>query len=195
METYQYSSYEEYLSTQLQTNAPRIHWTLQKKPVRAKDIANIRRLFDVTRVLCVGCGHDAEVDDFIAHDFEARGIDLLPTARQVQGDINKLEEYFQPATYEMAYCSHSLEHTRDPLRVFRSILSICTVGLYLVLPVRSGPDAYKPVFLEAMGSRDPSDLSELEPGSGGFQVPALWERDDPSQPSGPEVAYALAWRS
>ena len=197
MDTYTYSSYEEYLSTQVRTNAARILWTLQKRPIRLKDIANIQRHFDVKRVLCVGCGDDAEVDDFVARGFEAVGIDILPTTRQVRGDINKLEEKFKRASFELAYCSHSLEHTIDPLRVLRTIRSICTVGLYLVLPMKSksAPDAYQPVLLEAMCSQDPSDLRELEPGSGEFQVPGLWERDDPNQPSGPEVAYALAWRS
>lgn len=194
MKRYDYVSYQEYLDVQYRTNIDRKFLTKLKFDLRAEDIENIKSLFKGRRCLCVGCREDAEVDDFVKNGFEALGIDILPTERQVQGDMNRLDKYFSPESFDVAYSCHTLEHTYDPLKVLRMVRSICSEGIYLVLPIRDEPDCEEPVFLDTMRSRKTSDLEELKPGVGAFELLGGWIRDDPYLPSGPEMAFALKWQ-
>lgn len=194
MKRYQYNSYQEYLDIQFKTNEPRISWTLQKDFLRAADINIIKKHFVGKRCVCLGCRHDVEVDDFINNGFEAVGIDILPTKRQIQGDINKLEYYFSEKSFDFAYSAHTLEHTYDPNHFLVMIRKICTEGVYFVIPIRDHPDIEEPIFFEAMNSKNKDDfIRELEPSLGRFEVVEQVIRDDPTLPSGAEIAFAAKW--
>ena len=194
MKKYNYTSYEEYLDVQVKTNTSRIPWTLDKAHVRAQDIENMKSLYVGRRCLCVGCRHDEEVEDFNRNGFQALGIDILPTTKQIQGDINKLENYFSENSFDIGYSCHSLEHTFDPIHFMQMIRKICLEGLYLVIPIRDYPDIEEPIFFDVMHSRKLEDLYELEAGLGKFVVIGSWIRDDPKLPSGAEMAFALRWK-
>jgi SAM-dependent methyltransferase len=195
MKHHEYKSYREYLEVQVETNKPRIPWTIEKAPLRAQDIENIKKLYSGRRVVCLGCRHDMEVDDFIRNGFDAVGIDVLPTERQLVGDFNKLEKYFSDCSFDLAYSCHALEHTNDPIHFLQMIRRICTEGLYLVIPIRDCPDIEEPIFLDAMHTRNIEDLErELEPGLGKLTVLGYWIRDGWPSPSGPEMAFAIRWQ-
>jgi hypothetical protein len=193
MEKYSYKSYQHYLDVQYTTNIDRKFITHLKFDLRAEDIQHMKSVYDGRRCLCVGCREDAEVDDFIENGFEARGIDILPTARQIQGDMNRLDKYFSPGAFDIAYSCHTLEHTYDPLKVLRMLRSICCEGVYLVLPIRDHPDEEEPVFLRVMQTRRVEDLDELRSSLGAYSIVDYWVRDDPTLPSGAEMAFALKW--
>ncbi len=191
MQRYPYKSYQEYLDVQYQTNINRKFITHLKFDLRADDIRNIQSVFTGKRVLCVGCREDAEVDDFTNAGFDAKGIDILPTDRQIQGDMNRLDQYFRPGEFDIAYSCHTLEHTYDPMKVLAMIRGICTEGVYLVLPIRDQPDEEEPVFLDLMKTRNDADLLELREGLGEFKLVKEWIRDDQYLPSGAEMAFAI----
>ena len=191
MDRYKYDSYQEYLDVQFQTNINRKFITHLKFDLRSEDIENIKSVFAGRRVLCVGCREDAEVNDFISNGFTAKGIDILPTENQIQGDVNRLDKYFSDNEFDIAYSCHTLEHTYDPMKVLSFLRRICGEGIYLVLPIRDHPDAEEPIFMEFMQSLKDEDLMELEPGLGSFDLMGKWIRDDPYLPSGAELAVAL----
>ena len=195
MKQYEYDDYWHYLITQIYTNKPRVQWTIEKARMRAKDIRNIKKIYKGKRVLCLGCRDDAEVDDFTKNGFEAKGIDILPTKRQIVGDINRLENYFAPGSFDIGYSCHSLEHTNDPGHFLKIIRKICTEGLYLVIPIREYPDIEEPVFLDVMKTKKPEDLKrEITPWIGEFEIAGFWIRNDTKLISGPEMAFALVWK-
>jgi SAM-dependent methyltransferase len=194
MQKYKYHTYYEYIQVQYDTNLPRIPWTLEKAPIRADDIKNIKSVFKGNRCLCLGCRHDAEVNDFLKNGFEATGIDILPTENQIMGDINKLENYFENNSFDIGYSCHSLEHTYDPNHFLKTVRNICKEGLYLVIPIRTEPDIEEPIFYEIMRSKQLQDINELNEGLGDFTLVGNWVRDDPTLPSGAEMAFALLWR-
>jgi 2-polyprenyl-3-methyl-5-hydroxy-6-metoxy-1,4-benzoquinol methylase len=191
MQRFQYKSYQEYLDVQYQTNINRKFITHLKDDLRAEDIKHIQSAFSGKRVLCVGCREDVEVEDFIKAGFEAKGIDILPTAKQIQGDVNRLDRYFREGEFDIAYSCHILEHTYDPMKVLSMIRRICREGVYLVLPIRDHSDAEEPIFFSLMQTRSDEDLKELEEGLGKFELAEKWIRDDPYLPSGPEIAFAM----
>lgn len=194
MKQYNYDDYWHYLITQINTNRPRVQWTVDKASLRTQDIKNIQKIYKGKKVLCLGCRHDSEVDDFLKNGFEVKGIDILPTERQIIGDINKLENYFPPASFDIGYSCHSLEHTKNPEHFLKMVRKICTEGLYLVIPIRDFPDIEEPVFLDAMKTRNPEDLKrEIIPWLGHLEVANYWIRDDENLISGPEMAFALVW--
>ena len=194
MKEYKYNSYQEYIDIQYKTNEPRIPWTLQKDFLRAEDIKIIKKHFSGKKCVCLGCRHDVEVDDFIKNGFDAIGIDILPTERQIQGDINKLEDYFSENSFDFAYSCHSLEHTNDPIHFLRMIRKICTEGLYLVIPIRDNPDIEEPIFFDVMKTRSVYDLKkELEPIIGKFDVLHRVVRNDSELPSGAEISFVIKW--
>ncbi len=191
MQRHEYKSYQEYLDVQYQTNINRKFVTHLKFDLRAEDIKNIKSVFSGKRVLCVGCREDAEVDDFTKAGFQAKGIDILATERQVRGDMNRLDQYFKQGEFEVGYSCHTLEHTYDPMKVLAMIRKVCTEGVYLVLPLRQYPNAEEPIFLKIMQTREIEDLGELEQGLGKFKLLGKWLRDDPYLPSGAEIAFAI----
>lgn len=195
MRQYKYDNYWHYLITQINTNRPRVQWTVDKARTRAEDIKNIQKIYKGKKVLCLGCRHDAEVDDFTKNGFKAEGIDILPTKRQITGDINKLENYFEPASFDIGYSCHSLEHTNNPEHFLKMVRRICTEGLYLVIPIRNYPDIEEPVFLDVMKTRSPEDLKrETAPWLGHFEIAGFWKRENAKLTSGPEMAFALVWK-
>lgn len=195
MKAYKYKSYKEYLNIQFDTNKPRIPWTVQKESLRSQDIKNIKGIYKGRHCVCLGCRHDKEVNDFMDNGFEAKGIDILPTGHQIQGDINKLEDYFKDGSFDIAYSAHSLEHTNDPMHFLEMIRRICIEGLYLVIPIRDFPDVEEPIFLDVMHTQNNEDLKrELKPGLTEFEIIDKWIRDDPNiSPSGAEMAFAIKW--
>ena len=194
MQKYKYNSYEEYKKIQYESNKPRIPWTLQKDFLRAEDIKIIKKHFKGKKCVCLGCRHDAEVDDFIKDGFDAIGIDILPTERQIIGDINKLENYFEENSIDFAYSAHSLEHTYDPMQFLKIVRKICTEGMYLVIPIRDYPDIEEPIFFDFMYTRNIEDLKrELEPALGTIEVLEHIVRDDSNLPSGAEMAFVIKW--
>jgi hypothetical protein len=195
MKQYNYDNYWHYLITQIYTNKPRVQWTVEKALTRAEDIRNIKKIYKDKRVLCLGCRDDSEVDDFIKNNFDAKGIDILPTERQIIGDINKLENYFASGSFDIGYSCHSLEHTNNPKHFLKMVRKICTEGLYLVIPIREFPDIEEPVFLDVMKTKNKKDLiRELEPWIGVFDVAGFWIRNGAKLISGPEMAFALVWK-
>ncbi len=195
MKRYRYNSYQEYLDIQYKTNEPRISWTLQKEYLRADDIAIIKKHFVGKRCICLGCRHDKEVDDFIDNGFEAIGIDILPTRRQINGDINKLEDYFSENSFDFAYSAHSIEHTDNPIHFLNMVRILCTEGAYFVIPIRENPDIEEPIFFDVMSTKRIDDLKrEFEPALGNIDVVDHVIRDDTNHPSGPEIAFAIKWK-
>jgi len=190
---FKYHSYEHYLDSQYQSNINRTFFTKLKADLRAEDIRNIQSVFTGKRCLCVGCRLDEEVDDFNNNGYDAKGIDILPTNRQIQGDMHRMDLYFKQCSFDLAYASHALEHSYDPIKVLSLIRKICTEGLYMILPLRNHTDEYEPVLFNVMRSRATEDLQELKPGLGDFQVIGSWVRDMPFQPSGAEIAFAIKW--
>jgi len=196
MKQYNYDDYWHYLITQINTNRPRVRWTVDKASLRAQDIKNIQEIYKGKKVLCLGCRHDAEVDDFSKNGFKAKGIDILPTKRQIVGDINKLENYFAPESFDTGYSCHSLEHTNNPRHFLKIVRKICTKGLYLVIPIRKYPDIEEPIFLDVMKTKKPEDLKkEIAPWVGDFEIAGFWERNNRKLISGPEMAFALKWQN
>lgn len=191
MKTHRYQSYFHYLDTQYATNTQRRFITRLKRHLRLQDIGHAAEIYEGRRCLCVGCRDDSEVRDFQERGYQALGIDILETQHQVQGDLNKLEEHFAPKSFDFAYLCHSLEHSFDPAKLISDLHSICVEGVYLVLPVRSGPDEEEPVWLEVMSTREPTDLLNWMPVQAVLK--GCWERVEGMLPSGPEVAIALAW--
>ena len=194
MKSYKYSSYREYLDIQYKTNEPRIYWTLQKDFLRSKDIIVIKKHFEGKKCVCLGCRSDMEVDDFNKNGFDAIGIDILPTERQIQGDINKLEDYFTENEFDFAYSAHSIEHTYDPIHFLKMIRKICTEGAYFVTPIRDKPDIEEPIFFDVMQTCHIKDLiREFKEGLGEFKVVDKIIRDDCKLPSGAEIAFTIKW--
>ena len=193
MNRYEYRSYQHYLDVQYRTNIDRKFITHLKFDLRAEDLQHIKSCFKGRRCLCIGCREDAEVDDFVKEDIVAVGIDILPTERQIQGDMNRLDKYFSENSFDIAYSCHTLEHTYDPMKVLRMARQICREGIYLVLPIRDHPDEEEPVLLRVMQTQDTEDLDELRPSLGEFEVLGHWTRNDDTLPSGAEMALALRW--
>lgn len=194
MKEFKYTNYQEYLEIQYSTNVPRIPWTLDKDKIRAEDIEIIKKHYDGKRCVCLGCRHDKEVDDFINNGFNAIGIDIIQTKRQILGDINKLENYFIENEFDFAYTAHSLEHTNDPKHFLKMTRKICSEGMYLVLPIRDDVDIEEPIFFDVMQTWEISDLKrELEPIIGEFDVIEYILRNDPNLPSGAEIGFAIKW--
>ncbi len=195
MKCYNYKSYKEYLDIQYKTNEPRIPWTIQKKKLRLKDIQIIKKRFKGKRCVCLGCRHDIEVEDFEKNEFNAIGIDILPTNKQILGDINKLEQYFTENEFDFAYSAHSLEHTYNPIHFLQSIRKLCREGLYLVVPIRDYPDVEEPIFFDFMHTRKITDVyRELKTALGDFKILDHIIRDDPNLPSGAEMCFVIKWK-
>lgn len=111
--------------------------TVARRESRLRHIALIReKMPEVRRVLCLGCRHESEVQDFIDNGFSAVGIDV---ANQVPGlitrmDAHKIGSNFLLKEFDLVYACHSLEHMYNAEKVLRGIARISRMGLFAVLP-------------------------------------------------------------
>lgn len=74
------------------------------------------------RVLDIGAGGDKVCE--WALDFD-----------RAQGDANRIEDYFPPASFDTVHSSHCLEHMKDPVASLSAWWSLVKPGGYLVLVV------------------------------------------------------------
>ena len=111
--------------------------TVARRASRLRHIALIReKIPEARRVLCLGCRHESEVQDFIDNGFEAVGIDV---ANDVPGlirrmDAHKIGSNFRLKEFDLVYSCHSLEHMYNAEKVLRGIARVSKMGLFAVLP-------------------------------------------------------------
>lgn len=121
---------------------------------RLSDIETIKSSFPgKSRVLCVGARDRSEVVDFTTNEFFALGVDLFSSCEEIKVvDMHDLAVAFDPKSFDVAYMSHSLEHSYDPKVVIDGLRSVCTSGCLLVLPAWEGlvPTSKDPIVFEFM---------------------------------------------
>ena len=137
--------------TQLNDNHLRRNSTFQRELRRVEDIIHIRHYFPTAiSVLCVGARDDSEVQTFINHGFDAKGIDICRESKLVkQMDVAQLSPEF--GTFDILYCSHVLEHIMDAQYVLPKLRSIANQGIFVILPIVDRvPDIEHPTVYEIM---------------------------------------------
>ncbi|HUU87781.1 MAG TPA: methyltransferase domain-containing protein [Candidatus Glassbacteria bacterium] len=135
----------------LNDNHVRRNSTHQRYLRRVEDIIHIRHYCPAAMsVLCVGARDDSEVQTFIDHGFNAKGIDICKESKLItKMDMAELSPKF--GTFDIAYCSHVLEHVIDPMVVFKAIRSVTDQAMFVTLPiVDRSPDIEHPTVYEIM---------------------------------------------
>ena len=120
------------------SNSKKQQLTINRKKYRQNDIKTIKKLFpNVCTVLCIGCRHDSEVQDFLNNKFIAIGIDIATESDFIAKiDAHKLNE-FEFNKFDFVYASHSLEHMYDPKLVMRNIKNLNPQGIHITLPFQN----------------------------------------------------------
>jgi len=125
--------------------------TRRREIHRHDDITRMKVLFpDSKSILCVGARDDSEVQSFINNQYFAKGIDICTeTSLITKMDMVDLTPEF--GKFDIAYCSHTLEHVVDPVKTMRAIRSVVNHGIVVILPlVDRAPDIEHPTVYEIM---------------------------------------------
>jgi hypothetical protein len=136
---------------ELNNNHLRRNSTLQRELRRIEDIIHLRHYIpQAISVLCIGARDDSEIQTFINYGYDAKGIDICKESKLItKMDMAELSPKF--GTFDIAYCSHVLEHVIDPLVVFKAIRSVINQAIFVILPiVDRPPDIEHPTVYEIM---------------------------------------------
>ena len=148
---------------------------------------------EAQKVLCVGSRHPSEVEDIEKQGFEAIGIDLFSDSEKIMVlDMHKVGEMWSQNEFDVAYMSHSLEHSYDPGIVLAGIRKTCMMGAFIVLPMLPAPSRKETVVFDFMTRDDPTAemiADELAPLVGVVEIP--WVRPSPRLR---ETVFPLIWR-
>ena len=126
--------------------------TMKRELRRKEDIYHIKHLFPfATSILCIGSRDDSEVKTFIDAGYKAHGIDICTQTDLITKlDVSELSPAFV-GQYDVAYCSHVLEHISDPMKAMIAIRHTVTYGVFVILPiVDRPPDIEHPTVYEIM---------------------------------------------
>ncbi len=96
------------------------------------------------RVCCAGCNDGLEVEEWIRQGYDAVGFDLhkerVDVARKCglpvqQGDVHSPP--FEPGTFDIVFCSHTLEHCLDQAKACAALGGLLKPGglLLIVVPL------------------------------------------------------------
>lgn len=125
--------------------------TMSRELRRVEDAVHIKHFFpNAKTILCIGSRDDSEVKTFNNAGFNAIGIDICTeTSLITKMDMAELSENF--GVFDVVYCSHTLEHVVDPIKVMKAIKSVTTQGIFIILPiVDRDPDIEHPTVYEIM---------------------------------------------
>ena len=187
------SKFEDYLKFQKKVQSGRGKFTQERKN-RVDHISMMKSIFpEAQKVLCVGSRHPSEVEDIEKQGFEAIGIDLFSDSDKIMVlDMHKVGETWSKNEFDVAYMSHSLEHSYDPGIVLAGIRKNCRMGAFIVLPMLPAPSRKETVVFDFMKLDDPGAAmiaDELAPLVGVVEIP--WVR---SSPRLREMVFPLIWR-
>jgi len=149
---YKHAKYEDYINSQMRneglTEGTKTTW----KGARLEDIAVVKKVFpEAKSALCIGCRHEAEVQDFIDAGFDSKGIDLFTSSALVEKlDMHEMGDHFAPHQFDVCYMSHSLEHCMNPTKVFQALAKISRMGVSVVLPSTTTPDPHDTCVFDFM---------------------------------------------
>jgi SAM-dependent methyltransferase len=106
-------------------------------------------------VLCIGCRNGVELDEFRARGFgDVTGIDLFSQRHDIEVmDMHELA--YSDDSFDVVYCSHSLEHSYDVQTVVGEIARVARAGALVAVEVPVGVRASDADRVEF------SDLDEL----------------------------------
>jgi len=175
MKIYSYKSYDQYLNEQNQHQRTRER-TIKAKKERLSDIANIKILFPkIKNILCIGCRHSSEIEDFETSGFEAVGIDLFQGKEKkiTICDMHNLNSLFTDKSFDFVYMSHSLEHSYDVYKVLDNVYNVAKIGFFAALPEQKEPNKKDPTVFDFMANenRNIQDIqSELNSKKEMFEV-------------------------
>ena len=144
---------EDVLEYQVQLNDDehRRNATMSRELRRIEDIVHIKNFFpEAKTILCIGSRDDSEVRTFINAGFDAHGIDICTESPLItRMDMAELNDSF--GVFDVVYCSHTLEHVADPIKVMKAIKSVARHGIFIILPiVDRAPDIEHPTVYEIM---------------------------------------------
>jgi hypothetical protein len=185
--------YKSYLAFQKKVQQGRGRFT-RERPNRVDFISDLKVAFpDARKVLCVGARDESEVADLQKAGLEALGIDLFTESpRIIVLDMHKAGEYFDEGDFDVAFMSHSLEHSYDPEKVLTGMRRICPIGALIVVPMLQGPSRKEVVVFDFMRSDSPTPemvAADIEAVAGPAEVP--WVRPDVGKR---EIVFPVRWR-
>jgi hypothetical protein len=186
------SGFNDYLAFQKKVQSGRGRFT-QKRPNRSQHVEMMSRTFpEAKKVLCVGARHSSEVEDIEKAGFEAIGIDLFSDSEKIIVlDMHEIGQKFSRDEFDVAYMSHSLEHSYKPEVVLNGVRKTCSMGALIILPMLPGPSRKETVVFEFMKVDNPNRamiISEIEPLVGAVNIP--WVEPSPRLR---ETAFPLVW--
>lgn len=168
MKIYEFDSHQIYVKIQQDRHEKTRDRTVNRRETRLNDIGRIKQFIsrhsleriEKPRVLCVGCRHFSEIQDFIDAGFDTEGIDILsdPSGRIIHRDMHEIKDVYTKGSFDIVYMSHSLEHSRDPKKVLEGVFHVAPkFGAYVVLPVQDEPDEKDPTVFNFMSSKTHSN--------------------------------------
>lgn len=154
---FKYESYEQYIAMQCKHNTT-LFRTVNRSMCRMDDIITIKRVFPAAKsVLCVGARDKSEVIDFKNAGFHAEGIDVYSTSQEITiVDMHDMSSKFLHHNFDVAYMSHSLEHSYDPIKVLNEVKNVCALGCMIIVPVMIAPTMKDPVVFNFMKTITPN---------------------------------------
>jgi len=187
------SKFEDYLEYQKKVQSKRGRLTKERKN-RVNHINLMRSAFPkAQKVLCVGSRHPSEVEGIEQAGFEVIGIDLFSNSEKIMVlDMHQVGEMWRKNRFDVAYMSHSLEHSYDPGVVLQGVRKTCRMGAFIVLPMLLAPSKKETVVFDFMTRDDPAVEiieAELEPLTGSVKIP--WVKPCPILR---EIVFPLIWR-
>lgn len=99
-----------------------------------------------SRVLDVGCGEGRGVNAFKQIGLESYGIDVNTDklqnthypdikTRLSYADFHELP--FQDKFFDYVFCSHAIEHSLDPFKVFNELIRVSRIGGLVICPIEN----------------------------------------------------------
>jgi len=169
---FKYNTYDEYIAMQVK-HIRTLYRTIERSACRNDDISLIKVTFPwAKKVICVGARDKSEVDAFTEADFEATGIDVYSASDKIQiVDMHKLSATFLHHEFDIAYMSHSLEHSYDPVMVLNEVKNVCSMGCFIIVPVMKAPTMKDPVVFNFMKST----LTSIEDIQQDFDALLTWK--------------------
>jgi hypothetical protein len=187
------SKFEDYLEFQKNVQCKRGKFTQERKN-RGDHIQMMKAIFpEAQKILCVGSRHPSEVEDIEKEGFDVIGIDLFSDSDKIMVlDMHKIGEMWSKHEFDVAYMSHSLEHSYDPQIVLQAVRNTCMMGAFIVLPMLPAPSKKETVVFDFMTRDDPTAEmieAELTPLTGEIDIP--WVEPSPRLR---ETVFPLIWR-
>lgn len=185
--------YSDYLEMQFERSYGKSNGKNPKEMERKNEIINVlSKNVDfqmIQNALVIGCRNSDELDILESKGIRnVSGIDLFSRDRRVfVMDMHNID--LSDDSFDLLYCSHSLEHALDYKKVIGEIIRIAKDGSFILVEV--------PINFEPRGS-DIHDYGSSERVIGLFQevvksVDVLYKRDIPKEEnsSGTDVARVI----